>query len=197
MERICGYVDCGRSHYARNFCHAHYSQLRRGRELRPLQHHVRGSVRERLDAHTDKSGECWEWTAAKNWKGYGEIRVGRSNQRAHRVAVELDRGPIPPGMVVDHMCHNPGCVRPAHLQIVTPKQNEENRIGAQSNSASGVRGVTWYRRYRKWSADVKHHGVRIHVGYFASISDAECAVIAKRNELFTNNLQDRARKEQS
>jgi len=44
----------------------------------------------------------------------------------------------------------------------------------------------------KWRAEVTHHGRKFHVGLFASIDEAEAAVIAKRNELFTHNAADRA-----
>lgn len=144
----------------------------------------------------DKSGKCWNWTTpSTDRKGYGlfmAVRDGRKRSiRAHRYSYELAHGPIAPGLEIDHRCHNHACVNPAHLRAVTTKQNAENRAGAQSNSKSGVRGVSWYKFTKKWRAVVGHNGKYYQVGTFATIAEAEAAVIAKRNELFTHNDLDR------
>jgi hypothetical protein len=97
-------------------------------------------------------------------------------------------GPIADGMVVDHRCHNRACVNPAHLQLATPKQNNENRAGANSNNVStGVLGVWWNGRNKRYEVRVRHR----YVGCYASLADAEAAAIAERNEVYTNNLRDR------
>lgn len=139
----------------------------------------------------DKSGECWEWTAEIGRSGYGRFWLGGRRQYAHRVAYELANGPIPSEMMIDHMCHNLTCVNPDHLRPVTNKQNHENLKGATSTSSSGVLGVSWYAVTGKWRGAVGHEGRTIHVGYFDTVAEAEAAVIAKRNELFTHNRLDR------
>lgn len=58
-------------------------------------------------------------------------------------------------------------------------------------NTSGVRGVSWHKDRRRWRAKVVHHGQSIHLGSFATVSEAERAVWAKRNELFTHNDADR------
>lgn len=65
---------------------------------------------------------CWEWRAAAT-RGYGVYAVERRAQRAHRVAFEALVGPIPEGMDLDHLCRNPSCVNPAHLEVVTHREN--------------------------------------------------------------------------
>lgn len=59
-------------------------------------------------------------------KSYGQIRLagkGSPMVYVHRVAHELAIGPIPEGYEVDHLCRVPRCVRPDHLEAVTPKEN--------------------------------------------------------------------------
>lgn len=60
---------------------------------------------------------CIEWQMARDVDGYGLIGRGQSrgNVRAHRMAWELARGPIPDGMWVLHKCDNPPCCNPEHL----------------------------------------------------------------------------------
>lgn len=69
---------------------------------------------------------CWEWTASKGAQGYGQIRMGGragSLVNAHRVVYELLVGPIPEGLVLDHLCNNKSCVRPSHTEPVTQLEN--------------------------------------------------------------------------
>lgn len=67
---------------------------------------------------------CWLWTACTlKAGGYGAISINNVTCRAHRVAYELLIGPIPDGLVTDHLCLNPRCVRPDHLELVTQSEN--------------------------------------------------------------------------
>lgn len=72
---------------------------------------------------------CWFWVGGLSGRGYGVIYRKRGrNVRAHRVAVEMTKGPIPDGMVLDHLCRVHCCVNPDHLEAVT--QGENVRRGA-------------------------------------------------------------------
>lgn len=64
-------------------------------------------------------GACWSWAGTINWKGYGRF----SGQASHRVAYELMVGPIPGGLVIDHLCRNRACVNPAHMEPVSNREN--------------------------------------------------------------------------
>lgn len=99
------------------------------------------------DRITVADNGCWLWTGYIDPSGYGRThdarRYGNPQVGAHRVVYELLVGPIPPGLHLDHTCHDaavcPGgntcehrrCVNPAHLEPVTPKVNNE-----RSNSPS-------------------------------------------------------------
>lgn len=66
---------------------------------------------------------CWLWAAGVDRDGYGQYSINDVSFKAHRVAYERIRGPIPCGMVIDHGCKNPSCVNPAHMEPVTSGEN--------------------------------------------------------------------------
>lgn len=149
----------------------------------------------RFHGKTAPSGECIVWQAWCQPKGYGmfALKVDGSwtMALAHRVSYTIEHGDILEGMQVDHVCRNKSCVKPEHLRLTSNKQNHENHGGARADSKSGIRGVTWDKSRNKWQAIVRHHSRNHHAGRFDRIEDAEAAVIAKRNELFTHNNGDR------
>lgn len=148
---------------------------------------MKKTTEERFWSKVDKTGDCWLWTASGDSSGYGQFwRDGRMVV-PHRLAFEWEHGEIPEGMQVDHRCFHRNCVRPDHLRLVTHAQNQQNRRGANSNNATGVRGVYWSKRDRKYQARVMLNGKRYHAGYYDTLEEAEAAVIAKRQELFTHD----------
>lgn len=65
------------------------------------------------------AGDCWEWQAATFKGGYGSFcGEGRRTVLAHRWAYEHMIAPIPEGLTVDHLCVNPPCVNPYHMDLV-------------------------------------------------------------------------------
>lgn len=71
-----------------------------------------------------KSSGCWFWTASTNRNGYGRFSpTRRVSIGAHRFSYELAFGPIPDGLVIDHLCGQRACVRPEHLEAVTALEN--------------------------------------------------------------------------
>lgn len=76
---------------------------------------------------------CLVWTGCKIG-GYGQFRTGGEGSArvpAHRWAYEQERGPIPDGMHLDHLCRNPACVNPLHVDPVTPRENTARGRGAR------------------------------------------------------------------
>lgn len=145
------------------------------------------STHERFWSKVDKTADCWNWTAATNGAGYGVFRFNGKPAKAHRVSYAEAFGQFAAEMDIDHMCHNPRCVKPGHLRVTTNKQNIENRKGANRNSKSGIRGVTWDPQRGKWNAIVTHHGVAHRAGRFDTIEAADHAASLLRAEMFTHS----------
>lgn len=70
---------------------------------------------------------CWVWQRAKNKDGYAIALYKKGNSvlhiKMHRKSFELYNGSIPEGLVIDHLCENPPCVNPDHLEAVSSVEN--------------------------------------------------------------------------
>lgn len=90
---------------------------------------MKPTVRERLLSRLiiDHDTGCLLWAGARIPQGYGTITVNNRTQRVHRVAWELENGPIPPGLTIDHVydlgCRHKHCANVAHLELVTTQEN--------------------------------------------------------------------------
>lgn len=78
---------------------------------------------ERFWSKVDKSGFCWIWRGTIEVRGYGVIRIDGKIKKAHRIAYELLRGPIPNNWPLDHLCENTLCVNPFHTEAVPNGEN--------------------------------------------------------------------------
>lgn len=79
----------------------------------------------RFWSKVDDSSEngCWPWTGGTSPKGYGRFYIEGRQYQAHRVAYELLAGPIPDGLVIDHLCRRPACCNPFHMEPVSNREN--------------------------------------------------------------------------
>ena len=66
--------------------------------------------------------DCWRWLGARN-SGYGIFYSNGVLVRAHRWSYERAIGPIPEGLVLDHLCRVRECVNPWHLDPKTIAEN--------------------------------------------------------------------------
>lgn len=86
----------------------------------------------------DKGMSCWNFRG-ELIQGYGHVYVRhhgkRKRIRAHRLAWFLLKGPIPEGLVTDHLCRNRRCVNPDHIELVTNRENVLRGIGLSAQSA--------------------------------------------------------------
>lgn len=90
------------------------------------------TIRQRLDAgRVLGPNDCLIWTKARSPFGYGRISRGARGagyEVTHRVAWELEHGPIPDGMFVLHHCDNPPCSNIEHLFLGTLSDNTQDML---------------------------------------------------------------------
>ena len=126
-ERTCSIPGCSNPARSRGWCNVHVSRWRRHGDplaggparTRPMVERFCEKVLKPVDP-----GDCWLWVGGLDTLGYGQIKdpTGK-HQRAHRVSYVLHVGPIPEGLVLDHLCRNSRCVNPTHLEPVTQVEN--------------------------------------------------------------------------
>jgi hypothetical protein len=82
-------------------------------------------IRERIQALSmpEPNTGCWLWLSTIGNDGYPQINVDGKTKRAHRISYEASKGAIPSGLTIDHLCKQPVCVNPDHLEAVTLRIN--------------------------------------------------------------------------
>jgi hypothetical protein len=124
---------------------------------------------ERVLSKLDRtSTTCWLWRAGKDKDGYGKTAVGwdgakMKHVRVHRWIYEQYVGPIPDGMVIDHLCRVKACANPDHLEAVTVGENT-------------ARGIAWEHNRRKTHCK---HGHSLSDALIKSDGRRECRECAR------------------
>lgn len=109
---------------ANGFCECGCGEVTRLSSLRFVHgHHNRRPRRAGPDHAVDRATGCWEWQHGKDASGYGKTRENQQDVLAYRPYYKRAHGSLPDGLDLDHLCRNPGCVNPAHLEPVTHAEN--------------------------------------------------------------------------
>lgn len=85
----------------------------------------------------DEQTGCWLWTGPINSLGYGSLTVAGKSFVAHRYMYEQDGGEIPEGFHLHHVCETRRCVRPDHLEPLSPSDHS----GLHASARRGETGT--------------------------------------------------------
>ena len=142
----------------KQFIHGHHARVqpRRGAEFD--------------DCYEITGSGCWRWKSIHAGDdGYGSYSIGGRKVGAHRYSYERTYGPIPAGVHIDHLCHDPktcgggvecphrACVNPDHLAIAShaancrrganSKLNYDKAVEIRRRRAAGERGIDLAREF--------------------------------------------------
>lgn len=98
------------------------------------------SIEDKFWPNVNKTKTCWLWVGYVEPAGYGKMRVGSKNMRAHRVSWELHNKPIPVGLCILHKCDIRNCVNPEHLFLGTHKDNMVDCVNKGRNACNPLKG---------------------------------------------------------
>lgn len=106
---------------------------------------------ERFDSYVmpEPNSGCHLWIGGLGFSGYGHFHVKCRDVYAHRYAYERERGPIPQGMEIEHVCRLRCCVNPDHLRLATRQENLAKR--ARRNPFLIVSAPTHTEEQRFWA----------------------------------------------
>ena len=134
----------------------------------------------------------YRWSAGLNGrdgaKAYAKRNhlVGETQRNVlhmHRVIVSRILGrALEKTDICDHVNGNTLDNRRCNLRIATASQNIMNRP-PRSGTASGLKGVSFDKRYGTWRASIKANGKTRHLGSFRDPHEAHAAYMAVAREL--------------
>ena len=77
---------------------------------------------------------CWAWKGGHNALGYAQFNGGPGRTKAaHRWLWEQLNVRLPRCLVLDHLCRNPSCINPDHLEPVTNAENVRRGVPRNQN----------------------------------------------------------------
>ena len=136
----CSVDGCVSESGRRGLCCKHYKRWRKHGDVEWEGHLLPVSVR--LWRSVDKCGpewrpgdRCWTWTGTLSSTGYGRISDNGVTRPTHVLTYQWANGPIPDGLVIDHLCRNTVCCNPAHLEPVTNRVNVLRGVGITAVNA--------------------------------------------------------------
>ena len=105
--------------------------------------------------------------------GYFEVRINGHRTYGHRLAWLLTYGEMPKGQI-DHVNGIRHDNRLVNLRVVDNQENHKNMKKHKGNR-SGVTGVYWSKKAKKWQSYICVGGKQIYPGVYEYLVDAETA----------------------
>lgn len=115
--------------------------------------------------------------------GHGQIKVDGITYQAHRLAWLYVNG-VWPSKEIDHRNGIRNDNHIANLREANHSENGQNQRKARTdNKSSGILGVTWHKRDKKWRAQIGIAGKKKWLGAFDTPEAAHSAYITAKREL--------------
>lgn len=110
---------------------------------------------------------CAQWNPGT--RSFYAVRCSYKRETGKQKAIPMHREIMQPsaGMVVDHINHDTLDNTRKNLRVCTQSENLMNSR-KQKNNTSGLKGVSWHKRDKKWRADISINGKRKHLGNFST-----------------------------
>jgi hypothetical protein len=119
---------------------------------------------------------CFKWFACwdpktKSFYAARNVRIENDpKRRQKRLMMHNAVLKVPSGFIVDHRNHDTLDNTRLNLRAATAGQNAANMRRAATSS--GVRGVYWHKRDKRWTAGIGHGKKLINLGYFKTLEEA-------------------------
>ena len=108
-----------------------------------------------------------------NQEGYKYVKFKKTQHLAHRIIWKMEHREEPPE-IIDHIDRVRTNNVITNLRAATQSLNQLNRDD-RGHGASGVKGVTWDKNRKKWSASIRINKETTFLGRFKNIEDAKQA----------------------
>lgn len=133
---------------------------------------------------TYKPGRRKDLQAGSKASRYCVVDFEGTSYRCHRIVWALVHDKDPGLSVIDHEDGDTSNNHPDNLREATHQENSFNRVAANRNNSSGVKGVCWHKAAGKWWARVMRSRVTVASAFFEDINEAAAWVADKRLELY-------------
>jgi hypothetical protein len=119
----------------------------------------------------------YKWHASKNAGTFYAKRNAYSTENASTRAVCMHRRIMnaPDDFVIDHINYNGLDNRKANLRLATRTQNNRHTRITINPGTSKYKGVSWYKREKRWAVRITADGKTIPIGYFKNEIEAALA----------------------
>lgn len=133
------------------------------------------------NVRNDKTGKILK--AKPNGDGRLIVSLHKKNYQIHRLVAIAFIENSENKECVDHIDNNSTNNNLTNLRWATHQENQHNKQ-IQINNTSGIKGVVWHKKDKKWQSQIYINRKCIYIGSYNTIEEATIARQFKANELF-------------
>ena len=131
---------------------------------------------ERVHKRIRVGQECGRVTS----HGYRKLRVFGKEYYVHRLVWLLKTGSWPNNQI-DHINRNRLDNRIENLRVANHFENQHNK-SIPKNNTSGIKGVTWNKRAKKWYVQLMFNKKQMYFGLYEDLELAELVIKEARKK---------------